>query len=248
MPRKSRNYVKASFFHIMVQGINKEYIFSEDEDKKKYLELIKQIREYPNIIVISYCIMNNHVHLLLKTDLIEKLSQFMHKINTLYAIYYNQKYNRVGYVYRGRYKSQVIYSEKQLYACINYIHNNPVKANICRLAHQYEYSSFKNFNKNIEEFNNSIKNDFMEENVLAKKDIIFIEDENEIEEEIQGTISKYLSENKLIFDDFKNNKEHLEKIATILKNNYNLSLRKIAMYLNVGREKLRCTMSNKFIH
>lgn len=248
MPRKSRNYVKASFFHIMVQGINKEYIFSENEDKKKYLELIKQTKEYPNIIVISYCIMNNHVHLLLKTDLIEKLSQFMHKINTLYAIYYNQKYNRVGYVYRGRYKSQVIYSEKQLYACINYIHNNPVKANICGLAHQYEYSSFKNFNKNIEEFNNSIKNDFMEEDVLAKKDIIFIEDENEIEEEIQGTISKYLSENKLIFDDFKNNKEHLEKIATILKNNYNLSLRKIAMYLNVGREKLRCTMSNKFIH
>lgn len=239
MPRNSRNYIEATFFHIMVQGLNKEFIFNKDEDKKQYLKFVNKIKKEVNIMIISYCIMDNHVHILVKTDTIELLSKFMHKVNTLYAIYYNQKYNRVGYVFRDRYKSQIIYSEKQLYTCINYIHNNPVKAKICKFPYEYKYSSYNEYRKNMEIFEKNIKGMLNENNTLQEVDIIFLEDEDEKEEEIQNIIKEYLYDNKLNLDTLKNDTAHLRKIISLLKNNYNLSLRKISTYINVGRETVR---------
>ena len=55
----------------------------------------------------------------------------------------NKKRKRVGYVYRDRFKTQVINNEKHLYNCILYIHNNPVKANMCKKTSEYKFSSYK---------------------------------------------------------------------------------------------------------
>ena len=203
MPRNSRNYINTTFFHIMVQGLNKEFIFNKDEDKKQYLKFVNKIKKEVNIMIISYCIMDNHIHILVKTNATDQLSKFMHKVNTLYAIYYNQKYNRVGYVFRDRYKSQIIYSEKQLYTCINYIHNNPVKAKICKFPCEYEYSSYNEYRKNVEIFEKDIKGILNEKNTLQEADIIFLEDETEKEKEIQNTIKEYLYANKLNLDALK---------------------------------------------
>ena len=175
MPRNSRNYINTTFFHIMVQGLNKEFIFNKDEDKKQYLKFVNKIKKEVNIKIISYCVMDNHVHILVKTDTTDQLSKFMHKVNTLYAIYYNQKYNRVGYVFRDRYKSQIIYSEKQLYACINYIHNNPVKAQICKFPCEYEYSSYNEYRKNMKTFEKDIKEVLNKKNESQETDNIFLE-------------------------------------------------------------------------
>lgn len=239
MPRKPRKYVNMKFFHIMVQGLNKEFIFNKNEDKKQYLKFINKIKDEVNVIIISYCVMNNHVHILVRTDVTEKLSCFMHKVNTLYAIYYNQKYNRVGYVFRDRYKSQVIYSEEQLYTCINYIHNNPVKAKICNFPYEYEYSSYNEYEKNIDVFEKNIKENFKEEKMLKNTDIVFLEDEEEKEEEIQNFIKEYLYKNQLNLKTLNKDVEYLKEIIFLLKNNYNLSLRKISVYINVGRETVR---------
>lgn len=231
MARKSRNYIEASFFHIMVQGLNKEYIFDSDMDKKEYLRIIQSTKTQYNIEIVSYCIMDNHVHILVGVKKLEELSKFMHRINTLYALYYNKKYNRVGYVYRDRYKSQVIYSEKQLHTCINYIHNNPIKAGICKNPYEYEYSSFKDFDNDLK-FVSNIHN---EEN----KDIVFLEDEEQSENEIQELIKNYLIYNNLKLEELKENKENLKELIEILKDKYNISLRKIAIYLNIPRETIR---------
>ena len=102
MARGPRKHINMSFYHIMVQGINKEYIFNKDEDKRQYLKFINKVKGKNDIYIISYCIMDNHVHILIKEDSIECISRFMHKVNTLYAIYFNKKYNRVGYVFRDR--------------------------------------------------------------------------------------------------------------------------------------------------
>ena len=71
----------------------------------------------------------------------------MQSINTRYGKYYNKKSNRVGYVFRDRYKAEGIYSEKHLYNCIKYIYDNPVKAGICDKAAEYPYSNYKNISK-----------------------------------------------------------------------------------------------------
>lgn len=239
MPRKPREYINMPFFHVMAQGLNKEYIFNEDEDKKQYLKFVNKIKKDIDITIISYCVMDNHVHILFKTDETEQLSKFMHKVNTIYAIYYNQKYDRVGYVFRNRYKSQIICSEKQLYTCINYIHNNPVKADICKFPEEYKYSSYNDYIQNKELFEEKINGTLDKENFLQEENFIFLEEKNEKEEEIQKTIKEYLNANKVNLDKLKRDKEHLKEIICMLKNNYNLSLRKISTYINVGRETVR---------
>ena len=238
MARGPRNFINMSFFHIMVQGINKEYIFNRDEDKRQYLEFINKVKGEIDIYIVSYCIMDNHVHILIKEDSIESLSSFMHKVNTLYAMYYNKKYDRVGYVFRDRYKSQVIYSEKQLYTCINYIHNNPIKAGICKLASEYEYSSYNRYIKNMEEIQKNINGLLIKEDIVDKKEnLLEIEEEKEIE--IQKAIEEYIRIHNINYDNLKNDKKNLKEIISMLKNNYDLSLRKISLYIDVGRETVR---------
>ncbi|MGN1351462.1 MAG: transposase [Clostridia bacterium] len=132
MPRFPRNYLKTSFFHVMSQGINKNFIFEDSIDIKFYIKNMYEIKDKYNVKIIAYCIMNNHVHMLLETAGVENLSKYMHCLNTRFGQYYNKKYKRVGYVFRDRYKAEGIYSEKQLYNCIKYIYDNPVKAEICK--------------------------------------------------------------------------------------------------------------------
>ena len=153
-------------------------------------------------------------------------------------LYYNKKYNRVGYVFRDRYKSQVIYSEKQLYTCINYIHNNPVKAGICRLASEYEYSSYNEYIKNMEEIQRNINGLLIKEDILDKKEN-FLEIEEEKEVEIKNAIEEYMKINNINFDTLKNERKNLKEIINMLKEYYGLSLRQISIYINVGRETVR---------
>lgn len=105
MPRQPRNNIKTYYFHVMTQGINKEYIFNNDIDTKYYIKIMYEQKEDLDIKIISYCIMNNHAHILICTKDVADLSKYMQKVNTRYAVYYNKKYNRVGYVFRDRYNT-----------------------------------------------------------------------------------------------------------------------------------------------
>ncbi len=145
MPRIARKSLDTSFFHIMVQGINKEYIFAEKCEMEKYLNLLEKNYEECNIEIIAYCIMNNHAHLLVYTEQKMELTKFMSKVNTSYAIYYNKKHNRCGYVFRNRYNVEPIFTEKHLLSCIKYIHYNPVEAKICKNEGDYQYSSYNDY-------------------------------------------------------------------------------------------------------
>ena len=97
----------------------------------------------------------------------------MHCLNTKYGLYYNKKYNRVGYVFRDRYKAEGIYSEKQLYHCIKYIFNNPVKAGICNKAEEYEFSNYKKMKDNYEEEEYDFI-DVEEDKILPKFPVPFV--------------------------------------------------------------------------
>ena len=92
MPRIARKDSKSSFYHVMVQGINKEYIFDTDFNIKKYIELIVSKIYRSNIEILAYCIMNNHAHFLIYCEKIEELSKFMQKLNTSYSRFYNKIY------------------------------------------------------------------------------------------------------------------------------------------------------------
>ena len=142
MPRLARKLLRGEFFHITVKGINGDYIFQENIDKIEYLKLLK---ENSNIAILAYCIMGNHAHILIKTENVDEMSKYMKKVNTSYALYYNKKNMREGYVFKNRFFSQQIEDKKHLFSCIVYIHKNPVKANIVRNMESYKFSSYNDY-------------------------------------------------------------------------------------------------------
>ena len=146
MPRKARNDMNSNYFHVIVQGINKEKIFKDVMCVKKYLKEIRlKNEECEKIKILAYCMMNNHAHFLIYTQEIKELSKFMQKVHGSYSNFYNKLNNRVGFVFRDRYYTQEILDQIQLYICLRYIHNNPVKAGIVKNAEEYIYSSYREF-------------------------------------------------------------------------------------------------------
>ena len=181
-----------------------------------------EIKDKYNIKIIAYCIMKNHTHMLIETELIEKLSQYMHCLNTRYGIYYNKKYKRVGYVFRDRYKAEGIYSEEQLYNCIRYIYDNPVKAGICSKPEEYEFSNYKKNNYSYTNNEKYVYLDVEEDKTLLCKRLV----------------KKFLEEKELKIEELIDSKIELRELLRILKK-HNISFRKISDVISVNREKLR---------
>ena len=141
MPRQARKVFDSEYFHIMVQGINKEYIFDKPEDIKYYIKIMYSMISDYSLKIISYCIMNNHAHILIKAKKVGDMSKYMQRLNIKYSMYFNKKYSRIGHVFRNRFESESILNEKHLYNCIKYIYDNPVKAKICSKPEDYPYSN-----------------------------------------------------------------------------------------------------------
>lgn len=241
MPRKSRKLLDGKICHHIVQGINKEYIFKEAEDKNKYLNLLKKYYKDYEIDIISYCIMDNHAHLILYSNHIKNISLFMGKVNSIYAMYYNKKYNRVGYVFRNRFKSILILTREQLYTSIKYIHMNPVKAKIVEKENEYKYSSYNDYLN---------KTGFLDQRVL---DFLFLKSQNYIEKfksipykniydnkvNLNSILEEFLKKEDINFNEIKLKKIILEKFLAYLNSNgYKYSKQELADIFGISRVTL----------
>jgi len=126
MPRKARQKSSTGVYHIIKRGINRQDIFQDDEDKDIYLERLSEYKEQCKFKLYAYCLMSNHVHLLIKEEDIG-LSEIMKKIGASYVYWYNSKYRRIGHLFQDRYKSEPIEDNDYLLTVVRYIHQNPVK-------------------------------------------------------------------------------------------------------------------------
>lgn len=140
MPRTKRRESGTEVYHIIIRGNNKEKIFERDTDKIAFTQVLKKKMESYPITIYAYCIMINHVHILIKSD-IKILSRFMQSLNSTYAEGYNAKYDRSGHVFQGRYYSDCVETEEYYWCCLRYIHNNPVKISLVKEPYDYEFSS-----------------------------------------------------------------------------------------------------------
>lgn len=125
MSRRARKLVDSGTYHIMLRGIEKKYIFIDDEDKQRIIDTILRKREMDGFKLYSYCIMDNHIHLLIKENK-ETISKTIKRIGTSYAYYFNKKYNRIGHLFQDRFRSEAINDDAQILTAIRYIHNNRV--------------------------------------------------------------------------------------------------------------------------
>lgn len=224
MPRNPRNSYQTSFFHIIVQGIKKEYIFNEGKFLSSYKNLLITYESKLNVKLLSYCIMNNHAHILIYTESTEEMSKYMKSVNTTFATYYNTENKRVGYVFRNRYKSEPIYSQEYLINCIAYIHNNPVKARMVKHQSQYKYSSYNDYiyqrgiikpEKLLLMFG-SKKIDIDEFIRIHAKNIYNYEDYDKDTEEI---IKEFLKEYNKTFEEVKDSKKLTTNLIVELRKN-----------------------------
>ena len=141
MPRKPRMISSTGIYHITLRSVNQHIIFEEDSDYRKFLFLLSDCRKNYDIEIYAYCLMDNHVHLLLYSPP-EQLSHFFQSLGTRFVRWYNSKYLRTGHLFQERFHSMAIESDAYFLSALLYIHNNPVKANICRSPSEYRWSSF----------------------------------------------------------------------------------------------------------
>lgn len=143
MARQARKKSNSGIYHIMIRGIGKQILFEEDADRRYFLYFLQKYRTEEDILLHGYCLMENHVHLLIQ-DPNEKMDLFMKKLEGRYAFYYNRKYERVGPMFQGRFKSEPVDSDAYYMCALRYILRNPEKAGLC--AHNtYPWSSYRDY-------------------------------------------------------------------------------------------------------
>lgn len=147
MPRQARKKSGTGIYHIMLRGINRQTIFQDDEDCIKFIKTIKQIKEKSRFELYGYCLMGNHVHLLLREGK-ESLSLAIQRICSSFVYWYNWKYDRFGHLFQERFKSEAVEDEVYLLTVLRYIHQNPVKAGLINLVSGYKWSSYHEYIRN----------------------------------------------------------------------------------------------------
>lgn len=152
MPRQARLDYPGALHHVISRGIDGFNIFKEVSDKQEFSRRLKQCLSERNFQIYAWCIMSNHLHLLIQTGK-TPLSEFMRSLLTGYAIYYNKTRKRRGYLFQNRYKSILCDSDEYLLPLIRYIHLNPVKVKIVRFDKlaQYPWTGHKELMEKQEE-------------------------------------------------------------------------------------------------
>ena len=144
MPRKNRIWYPGATYHVMGRGNHKQDIFMDEQDRLAYLANLRATKERYEFNLYSYCLMTNHVHLQIQTKDID-ISTIMKRINMNYTIYFNKKYDLVGHLFQGRYRSELIYNDIYNLEVSRYIHLNPVRAQMVMQPQDYPWSSYQNY-------------------------------------------------------------------------------------------------------
>lgn len=145
MSRTARKTSSIATYHVIIRGLDHQLIFEERNDYLKYLDLLNYYKTELDFELYAYCLMNNHVHLLIHTGT-ESLSSIFQHLNTAYAVWYNMKYQRSGCLQQGRFYSEPIETQSYLINAIHYIHYNPCKAGLEKYpGHSYQWSSLQDY-------------------------------------------------------------------------------------------------------
>ena len=129
--------------HVIQRGNNKDNIFVSEEDHLFYLAKLEDACQRFGCMVHAYVLMTNHVHLLMTPEEEHSISQVMQSLGRVYVRYFNDRYQRTGTLWEGRYKAALLDSESYLLTCYRYIELNPVRAAMVPHPGEYPWSSYQ---------------------------------------------------------------------------------------------------------
>jgi putative transposase len=140
MPRSARVVIPGTSHHVTQRGNNREDVFHHDDDRRAYVAFLRaQSRKY-GLQVLGWCLMGNHVHLVVRPLDEISLARTLGRAHLIYAQYYNQKYERSGHLWQNRYYSCPLGPE-HFWRALRYIEQNPLRAGLIRRPWDYEWSS-----------------------------------------------------------------------------------------------------------
>jgi len=256
MPRTQRAKAEFTTYHIIQRGNERKNIFHSDADKFRFLEIMAKTREKYNFLIYCYCLMNNHIHLLVN-DNGNDISKLMKSINVSYVSYFNRVYERCGHLFQDRFRSEIVDNDPYLLQVSRYIHNNPVKAGIVARPGEYRWSSYNAYvgkatsinklldtSKILEIFSDQ-KNRavmeyfrFMQTEEDTLEEILFLDIEGQAsagqnkdyingKAEAKHRLEQILAQRKLSMDELMLDKKQRDELVKSLRKNSSLNLREI---------------------
>lgn len=143
MPRRPRIHIPGVPLHLIQRGVARNPVFFSDDDCMYYLEWLGHYAIKRGVDIHAYCLMTNHIHLLVSTPSAPALSGMMQDLGRSYVPYINRVYGRSGGLWEGRFKSCLVQTEEYFLSCMRYIEMNPVRAAMVASPGDYRWSSYK---------------------------------------------------------------------------------------------------------
>lgn len=131
-----------ALYHIITRGNQKQLVFREAQDYKEYLHLLSKYKKQYDFKLYCFCLMPNHVHLIMQIEKRELVNKIMRSLNLSYTLYFNSKYKTVGHLWQDRFKSKIIAQDTYLLECIEYIEANPTRTGLSWYVDDYPWSSY----------------------------------------------------------------------------------------------------------
>jgi REP-associated tyrosine transposase len=144
MARRPRVFAAGLLYHVIVRGNQRRKTFRHDDDYRAYLDRLEKYRTQCQVRIYAYCLMPNHVHLLVETGT-TPLAKFMQGLQQSYTQYFNRRYRKIGHLFQGRYKAIICDRDKYLLALVRYIHLNAVRAKLATRPERYRYSGHNSY-------------------------------------------------------------------------------------------------------
>jgi len=140
MARKPRIHFPGAFYHVMLRGNGGQNIFGSDADRIRFILLLQEGVERYKHRIHAFCLMNNHVHLLIQVGE-ASLSPIMQNVSFRFTRYFNTQQKRVGHLFQGRYKALLIDNDRYILELVRYIHCNPIRSGLVKNPDEYPWSS-----------------------------------------------------------------------------------------------------------
>ena len=161
MPARRTPFCENSYYHVYNRGVEKRKIFLDENDYKSFIGILRSYLSFPvkrekdilqgralrisdhrlyqEIKLLSYCLMPNHFHLLVKQNTKDAVTKLMRRVLTAYSMYFNEKYERVGGLFQGRFKAKEVETDEYLLHLSRYIHRNPLESGIVKVGDLQNY-------------------------------------------------------------------------------------------------------------
>ncbi len=174
MPRPLRITAPNLYYHIINRGNNRQLVFRDDKDFTYFITLLKRYKNELEFKLYHFCLMPNHLHLVIKPTIDRSLPKIMLKLDLAYATYLNKKYNNTGHVWQGRYRSSLIDSDSYFINCGLYVELNPVRAGLVKNPEDWPWSSYRFYiSETTDPLKNNLVNPFI--NGLIDMDPYYLE-------------------------------------------------------------------------